>query len=94
MDFEIGDRVRSLIDDGSGLYYGEYGTVIEVERHGIPIVRWDEFNQTRHTADERVEYGHGWFVFKRDAVELVEEAEDFGDLPEANTDAKDILFGL
>lgn len=94
MDFKIGDRVKSLTDDGSGLYYGEYGRVIEVEGYGIPIVRWDEFNPGRHTADGRVENGHGWFVFKRDAVELVEETEDFGDLPEANTDAKDILFGL
>lgn len=94
MDFKIGDRVKSLTDDCYGLYYGEYGRVIEVERDGIPIVRWDEFSPGRHTADGRVENGHGWFVFKRDAVELVEEVEDFGNLPKANTDAKDILFGL
>ena len=94
MGFKIGNRVKSLTDDAPGLLYGEYGRVVEVERHGIPIVRWDKFNPGRHTADGRVENGHGWFVFKRDAVELVEEAEDFGDLPEANTDAKDILFGL
>lgn len=94
MDFKIGDRVKSLTDDGSGLHYGEYGRVVEVEGHGAPIVRWDEFNPGRHTADGRVENGHGWFVFKRNAVELVEEVKDFGNLPEANTDAKDILFNL
>lgn len=94
MNFKIGDRVKSLTDDGSGLHYGEYGKVIEVQRNGIPIVRWDEFRPGRHTADERVENGHGWFVFKRDAVELVEEVEDFGDMPGANTDAKNILFDL
>lgn len=94
MDFKIGDRVKSLTDDGSALHYGEYGRVVEVEGHGVPIVRWDEFNLGRHTADGRVENGHGWFVFKRSAVELVEEVKDFGNLPEANTDAKDILFNL
>lgn len=94
MGFRVGDRVRSLIGDESGLYKGETGTVIDVQVDGIPIVRWDEFNPTRHSAENRTDQGHGWFIFRSDAVELVEEADDLGELPEANLNAKDILFGL
>lgn len=94
MGFNIGDRVRSLIGDEGGLYKGETGTVIDVQGDGIPIVRWDEFNPVRHNADGITDQGHGWFIFRYDAVELVEEADDLGELPEANLNAKDILFGL
>ena len=94
MAFKIGDRVRSLISDADALHYGELGRVIEVQQFGIPIVRWDDFNPNRHNADRKTENGHGWFIFKLSAVELVEEIEDLGDLPKANIDAKDILFGL
>lgn len=94
MGFNIGDRVRSLIDDEGGLYKGETGTVIDVQSGGIPVVRWDEFHPVRHSADGRTDQGHGWFIFRYDAVELVEEADDLGELPEANLNAKDILFGL
>ena len=94
MGFKVGDRVRSLISDGDGLRNGELGSVIEINRRGIPIVRWDEFNPVRHSAENRTDYGHGWFIFRCDVVELAEEVDDLGDLPGANTDAKDILFGL
>lgn len=94
MGFKIGDRVKSLTNDGSGLYYGEYGRIVEFDGCGIPIVRWDEFNETRHGSDGKVEVGHGWYIFRSNVLELVEEVEDFGDLPEASTDAEDILFNL
>lgn len=94
MDFKVGDRVISLINNSSGLHKGELGCVIEVQANGVPIIRWDNFNRNRHSADNRTENGHGWFIFRKDAVELVQEMVDLGDLPEANMDAKNILFGL
>lgn len=91
MDFCVGDRVVSILEDFPGLKKGEYGTVVKISEDGMPIIKWDEFCGSRHDADGSILYGHGWFV-SNDYIELViGQVEDLGRLPEDN-DIK-FLFG-
>lgn len=93
MRFKVGDRVVSMIKDGDGLIEGELGTVIDVNGF-CPIIRWDDFNPTRHAADGLTEAGHGWYIFDTDDIELVNDIEDFGDIPEVDIGSVDVLLGV
>lgn len=93
MDFKIGDRVRSLVDDHDGLEMGELGTVINIDSY-IPVIRWDEFNPVRHNEGGLTEDGHGWYIFGLDEIELVNDIEDLGDIPEADVSSVDVLLGV
>lgn len=91
MDFYVGDRVVSILEDYPGLEKGEYGTVVKVRNDGVPIIKWDKFCESRHDADGSIPQGHGWFVLN-DFIELAKgQVEDLGKLPEDN-DIK-FLFG-
>ena len=82
MDFHVGDRVQSIINDSPGLKNGEYGTVIKILDSGDPYVRWDEYNMHRHDGYGDMPNGHGWFVGKR-CIKIA-EAPDLGELPKDN----------
>lgn len=90
MDFRVGDRVRSIENWSDSLRKGELGTVIGQDCWGDPMVHWDEFSENRHSYDGEVPEGHGWYINKG-WIELVEECDDLGELPE-NNDIK-FLFG-
>lgn len=84
MNFYVGDRVQSIIEDFPGLEIGEYGTVVKIREDGIPIIKWDKFCDARHDADGSIPNGHGWFILN-DSIELVRgQVEDLGKLPENN----------
>lgn len=78
MNFKIGDRVISLINDSEGLREGELGTVIEKSTLA-PLIRWDEYNPVRHNSGGHTETGHGWYIFSENAISLYQEVNDFGD---------------
>lgn len=54
--FHIGDRVKPLND-----WEDEYGTVIAISERGIIGVKFDDFNDARHTLGGQCERGHGWW---------------------------------
>lgn len=88
MNFCVGDRVQSIIEDSPGLQKGEYGTVTKIRKDGMLIIKWDKFCESRHDSDGSIPYGHGWFI----ANELLKHVpHDFGELPESH-DIK-FLFG-
>ena len=65
MDFRVGDRVQSTIEDLPGLERGEYGTVVKILYTGDAYIRWDEYNESRHDGYGDIPNGHGWFVGKK-----------------------------
>lgn len=89
MDFCVGDRVCSIVDDSPGLKIGECGSVIKILESGDPYIHWDEYNRYRHDGYGDVPQGHGWFVGKK-SIKMA-EAPDLGELPE-DSDIK-FLFG-
>ena len=95
MKFQVGDRVKSLLTDTPGLYYGEYGTIIKLRERATPVIEWDAYNPSRHDCDGRVKHGHGWFVYENSQIGLVRQCQDLGELPKINADeASDILLGV
>lgn len=95
MNFQVGDRVRSLLDDIPGLHYGEYGTIVKLRDRGTPVIEWDTYNPLRHNCDGSVTNGHGWFVYENSQIELVYSCQDFGELPEINiNELSGVLFGM
>lgn len=90
MDFCVGDRVQSTIEDFPGLKKGECGTVIKILDDGDAYVRWDEYNPSRHDGYGDIPNGHGWFVGKKWLKHIL--FNDFGALPE-NHDIK-FLFDM
>lgn len=92
MDFQVGDRVKSLIDDTPGLYYGEFGRIIKLRKCNTPVIEWDEYNPERHTCDGMVAAGHGWYVYHNSQIELVHQYEDFGNIERSDFDMTKFLF--
>ena len=84
MNFCVGDRVQSIIEDYPGLQKGEYGTVTKIRTDGMLIIKWDEFCESRHDADGSIPYGHGWFVSNGCIKLVVGQVEDLGEPPEDN----------
>lgn len=94
MDFQVGDRVRSLFDDYPGLDYGEYGTVVKIRKMNTPVIEWDEFNPERHDCDGKVRKGHGWYVYENSQIELIHPCQDLGDICGAHMDVNKFIFGM
>lgn len=93
MNFSIGDRVGSKINDCPGLEFGERGTIVGYDCWDSPIVEWDEYNPNRHDADGLTKDGHGWFV-PCDYLELIFDDHDLGQLPEASPADIKFLFDM
>lgn len=89
MDFYVGDRVVSLIDDRPGLQKGEFGSVVGVTDGGSVYIKWDKYNKNRHNGRGDIPIGHGWFIDKKFLTRV--STLDLGELPE-NNDIK-FLFG-
>lgn len=92
MNFQVGDRVRSLLCDYPGLDYGECGTIIKLRECTTPVIEWDEFNPERHNCDGLVMNGHGWFVYKNSQIELIHQYEDLGEICDTHMDISKFLF--
>lgn len=92
MDFQVGDEVRSLLDDYPGLNYGECGTIIKLRKQNTPVIEWHEFNPERHSCDGLVMNGHGWFVYEDSQIELIRRCEDLGDICDTHMDVSKFLF--
>lgn len=81
MMFEIGDRVRSIVDKPSGnecLEVDSTGTIVYILGGNILHVRWDldEPNPSYfHTCDGKCERGYGWNVWV-DEVQLIDDLPD------------------
>lgn len=78
--FDIGDRVRLLVDNPEGnkhLFVGSTGTVVVCGRR--TGVRWDDFNNGNSLSGHLMgdEKKCGWFV-NDDIIELI-EIEDVDD---------------
>lgn len=95
MNFQVGDRVKSLLSDLPGLDSGEYGTIIKLRERATPVIEWDTYNPSRHDCDGRVKHGHGWYVYENSQIELVHQCQDLGELPKINAnEVSNILFGV
>ena len=92
MDFQVGDRVKNLLDDSPGLDYGEYGTIVRLRECATPVIEWDDFNPKRHNCDGEVKVGHGWFVYCNSQIELVHQCQDLGDICNTHMDISKFLF--
>ena len=72
--FRLGDRVYCLgktCDAGVDVK-GQVGTVCDLGAQNYPHigVRWDEYENWKHTCDHNCEDGHGWYVHAED-LELI-----------------------
>lgn len=79
MDFQIGDRVRCVVDQPDGnedIVIGSVGTIVEL---GTYVgVDWDDELEKGHTCSGSARNGHGWNVEYED-IELVELESDCAD---------------
>lgn len=95
MRFAVGDRVK-YTGNSFAIKNGELGTVQIVfdESCGLDAaVRWDEYNQNRHSNDGECETGHGWLVSGKYLEHVCEY--DYGELPEERgTLIDNFLFGV
>lgn len=94
MEFKIGDRVRI---DPKFVHIGvvsqeDVGTIQSHNGANSYYIRWDGYDTRKHTNCGRCESGHGWIV--REKYLIPATIDDLGELPEANTNAKNILFDL
>lgn len=92
MDFQVGDRVKSLIDDIPGLYYGEFGRIVKLRECNTPVIEWDEYIPERHSCDGMVAEGHGWYVYDNSQIELVCQFKDYGNIERSDVDMTKFLF--
>ena len=79
MDFQIGDRVRCVVDypDGNrGIVVGSMGTIVELDTY--VGVDWDDELENGHSCDGSARRGHGWNV-EYEEIELIEPESDFAD---------------
>ena len=81
--FNVGDRVRLIVDSPDGnddLMAGAEGTVECYGYEGTLGVRWDEFHSSLHSLDGNIDSGYGWYVFEDDVEPA--DAPEIGDLPD------------
>lgn len=94
MKFKTGDRVRI---NQKWTHIGtvsqtDVGTVQLHDGCGSYYIRWDDYDIRKHDNGGRCEGGHGWIVNEKYLIPAT--IDDLGELPEANTNAKNILFDL
>ena len=88
--FEIGDRVRSIVDHPDNHQYiviGSKGTVVYID-YNLIFVEWDDYVDG-HTCDGKATDGHGWNV-EQSQIEL----EDDGIQYEFNEEEFRLLIGF
>lgn len=91
MEYCVGDRVVSLINDSDGLKKGEEGTIVKLRECATPIIEWDKYNPCRHEAGGYVPDGHGWYVHSNKAFAIV-KPNDFGEFTAGNQSVDYLLF--
>lgn len=81
-DVKVGDRVKYIVNSASDVEFGEEGVVVTIDSVGIADmgVRFDKFNNKRHSLSGMCEKGHGYWVYK----EHIKKIEDTKDLENDN----------
>ena len=92
MNYKVGDRVRSLLNDYPGLSADECGTIVKLRKANTPVIEWDKFNRERHDCGGLVTNGHGWYVYSNSHIELIHQCEDLGDICDTHMDVSKFLF--
>lgn len=94
MEFRSGNRVVFVGHPGVRLSVekDELGTVLYVDtHHNIVFVRWDMFDDGRHTCDGLCENGHGWKVDPKYITHFIDDLGYF--TPNNTSDAINNLLG-
>ena len=74
MKYKVGDRVEAIGFIYGSIPMGSRGTVCEVGPLDLGI-RWDEHMGVCHSCNGACDYGHGFYVLRRD-VRKIEDFED------------------
>lgn len=74
-DVKVGDRVKYIVNSASDVEFGEEGVVVTIDSVGIADmgVRFDKFNNKRHSLSGMCEKGHGYWVYKKHIKKIEDE---------------------